>query len=247
MPTRPPTHAQLLRRARGRSQGDRDYDRQRRERDPRLAFAARVYRSNRWQNLRALQLTREPLCEDCRRHGVVEPATQVDHVVGLVLRPDLAYDLANSSRSARRVTRARAPPSAAPAEESGDERATGPPPARAEGGRPTQAAVGPRAGAWERHSFHGLRGFASPRDKAAGVPVPRRALESGLWRSQGCVRTAGRHAGSPALVSTESRSAAWRPPWTLTSSPRAIVSPTREAHASRPPRPLAHRTEPAPA
>lgn len=95
MPTRPPTHAQLLRRARGRSDEDREYDRQRRERDPALAFAARVYRSKRWQNLRALQLTREPLCEECRRHGVVEPAAQVDHVLGLVLRPDLAYDLAN--------------------------------------------------------------------------------------------------------------------------------------------------------
>ncbi len=95
MPTRPPTHTQLLRRARGRRQGDRDYDQQRRERDPALAFAARVYRSKRWQNLRALQLSREPLCEDCRRHGVVERATQVDHVLGLVLRPDLAYDLAN--------------------------------------------------------------------------------------------------------------------------------------------------------
>jgi hypothetical protein len=69
MPTRPPTHAQLLRRACGRSGEDRDYDQRRRERDPALAFAARVYRSNRWQNLRALQLSREPLCEDCRRHG----------------------------------------------------------------------------------------------------------------------------------------------------------------------------------
>ena len=36
------------------------------------------------------------LCEDCRRHGVVQPAAQVDHVLGLVLRPDLAYDLANT-------------------------------------------------------------------------------------------------------------------------------------------------------
>ena len=99
MPTRPPTHAQLLCRARGRRQGDRDYDSRRRHRDPALAFAARVYRSNRWRKLRRVQLTREPLCEDCRRHGVVEPATQVDHIVGLVLRPDLAYDISKNCQS----------------------------------------------------------------------------------------------------------------------------------------------------
>ncbi len=44
VPMRPPAHTQLLRRARGRRQGGRDYDQRRRERDPRLAFAARVYR-----------------------------------------------------------------------------------------------------------------------------------------------------------------------------------------------------------
>jgi 5-methylcytosine-specific restriction protein A len=95
VPTRPPSHAELLRRARGRGDADRAYDVYRRDRDPALAAAARVYRSNRWRQVRALQLTREPLCEDCRRHGVVEPATQVDHVLGLVDRPDLAYDLSN--------------------------------------------------------------------------------------------------------------------------------------------------------
>ena len=95
VPTRPPSHAELLRRARGRGDADRAYDVFRRDRDPALAAAARVYRSNRWRKVRTLQLAREPLCEDCRAHGVVETATQVDHVLGLVDRPDLAFDLGN--------------------------------------------------------------------------------------------------------------------------------------------------------
>jgi hypothetical protein len=40
----------------------------------------------------------QPPRADCRWHGVVEPATQVEHVIGLVERPDLAFDPAGRTR-----------------------------------------------------------------------------------------------------------------------------------------------------
>ncbi|WP_458451680.1 HNH endonuclease signature motif containing protein [Alistipes finegoldii] len=39
------------------------------------------YRSSRWRRLRLQKLNAEPLCEECRRGGVVTPATVVDHIV----------------------------------------------------------------------------------------------------------------------------------------------------------------------
>lgn len=49
----------------------------------------------RWQSVRDLQLQEQPLCESCLAGGHTTPATQVDHVVPLRVRPDLAFDLAN--------------------------------------------------------------------------------------------------------------------------------------------------------
>lgn len=36
-----------------------------------------------WQRLRLWHLSREPLCRECRRHGRVEGAAEVDHVLPL--------------------------------------------------------------------------------------------------------------------------------------------------------------------
>jgi 5-methylcytosine-specific restriction protein A len=37
--------------------------------------------SRRWQLMREMQLSKEPLCRECLAVGVSRPATQVDHVV----------------------------------------------------------------------------------------------------------------------------------------------------------------------
>jgi len=93
MPTRPPSHSQLL----GRQEADRAYNQTRRRLDPALAAAQQIRNSARWQKVRKLQLSRHPLCADPdgyhQASGQVEPATQVDHIIPLVERPDLAFDL----------------------------------------------------------------------------------------------------------------------------------------------------------
>jgi hypothetical protein len=38
--------------------------------------------SARWQRLRESVLARQPLCRHCQERGIVEPATDVDHVSG---------------------------------------------------------------------------------------------------------------------------------------------------------------------
>ncbi len=35
------------------------------------------------------------MCEDCKRHGVTRAAEQVDHIVPLKDRPDLAFEPSN--------------------------------------------------------------------------------------------------------------------------------------------------------
>jgi len=94
MATRPLSHAQRQ----GRAAADRSYDRTVRQADPRLAEAARIRSSARWQHVRKLVLAQSPLCADiwgwhaaeCR----VEVATQVDHIVGLVEGGE-PYDTSN--------------------------------------------------------------------------------------------------------------------------------------------------------
>jgi|SRR6516164_8358157 5-methylcytosine-specific restriction endonuclease McrA len=41
----------------------------------------KFYKTARWKQLRKLQLTQFPLCKFCLEHGIVEPATVVDHVM----------------------------------------------------------------------------------------------------------------------------------------------------------------------
>lgn len=78
---------------RGR-RGDQGY-RRRRMADPALREAERIRNTARWRALRKLKLAQDPLCEDCRDHGRVEPASQVHHMEPLVRRPDLAYSMEN--------------------------------------------------------------------------------------------------------------------------------------------------------
>lgn len=52
-------------------------------------------RTQRWVDVRAQVLRREPLCRRCRSMGRVRAAEQVDHVVPLRFDPSRAYDLDN--------------------------------------------------------------------------------------------------------------------------------------------------------
>lgn len=81
-------------RERDRRYADATYDRHR-ARDPVLAMAARIRRSTRWRKVRAQVLAKEPTCRLCRLVGLDQAAVEVDHVVGLAERPDLAFTRSN--------------------------------------------------------------------------------------------------------------------------------------------------------
>ncbi len=67
MPNAPKTHAQRLREA------------QPRPKDARPHSADRGY-GHYWRKIRAIQLSREPLCRMCKANGRTEAATMVDHI-----------------------------------------------------------------------------------------------------------------------------------------------------------------------
>ncbi len=50
-----------------------------RDADPRRTIPLN---SSRWQRLRDVVLSQEPLCRHCKERGIVTPATDVDHVSG---------------------------------------------------------------------------------------------------------------------------------------------------------------------
>jgi 5-methylcytosine-specific restriction protein A len=53
------------------------------------------YDSPEWRSLRAAHLELHPACEDCEASGRATPATQVDHVLPLRSRPELALEPSN--------------------------------------------------------------------------------------------------------------------------------------------------------
>ena len=72
----------------------------------------RFYNSTHWRKARLLQLARCPLCEDCRRIGLLRAATCVDHIIGLAnggapLDPSNLSSLCDSCHSRRTVTKDR--------------------------------------------------------------------------------------------------------------------------------------------
>ncbi len=91
MPSKPRSLAGILHR---RRTADAEYNRARRG-DPDRGVEDAVVSSARWKALRAQVLRDEPLCRTCAAAGRTELATQVDHVVPVRARPDLAYDRAN--------------------------------------------------------------------------------------------------------------------------------------------------------
>ncbi len=64
--------------------------------DPAQVEAERIRHTQAWRDARAQALTRDRgLCVLCLKDGRTMVATEVDHIVELVARPDLATDLAN--------------------------------------------------------------------------------------------------------------------------------------------------------
>ena len=53
------------------------------ERQRRQRQGARYYDTARWKRLREMVLSRDPLCVECAKHGVVEASTHVDHITPL--------------------------------------------------------------------------------------------------------------------------------------------------------------------
>jgi 5-methylcytosine-specific restriction endonuclease McrA len=75
------------------------YEAERRQTDASLALAMRLRSGKRWQVVRAWVLADAPLCADPHghhaRYGETVLAAEVDHVIGLTLRPDLAFAAEN--------------------------------------------------------------------------------------------------------------------------------------------------------
>lgn len=44
------------------------------------ADISKIYNTPQWKKLRLAYLMQHPLCEDCEKNGIVEPATEVHHV-----------------------------------------------------------------------------------------------------------------------------------------------------------------------
>lgn len=93
------THAERLRRIRGRSGSDRQYDRKRKL-DPLLARAQKLRSSSRWQRVRLTVLKRDKyLCVDPfgyhKEDNVCQAAHEVDHIIQLIKRFDLAFNQSN--------------------------------------------------------------------------------------------------------------------------------------------------------
>lgn len=57
--------------------------------------AARRGYDRAWQRTRLRVLSQRPLCEDCAAEGIVEPATEVHHVVKIRVAPELRNDANN--------------------------------------------------------------------------------------------------------------------------------------------------------
>jgi 5-methylcytosine-specific restriction protein A len=51
--------------------------------------------TKQWEKVRAMKLSRDPLCEDCEREGRYIPAKEVHHIIKVSVRPDLRLVMDN--------------------------------------------------------------------------------------------------------------------------------------------------------
>ncbi|SRR5712691_5229009 len=91
MPRRPLSHSERL----GRARHDKAYDERERATTPALALAKQIRSSARWRRLRKLVIAKHPLCADPfgyhAQDGRLALTEEVDHIVELARRPDLAF------------------------------------------------------------------------------------------------------------------------------------------------------------
>lgn len=55
----------------------------------------KVYNSTLWKKLRMAHLIEFPLCEECLKEKIIEPAIDVHHIISFVDNINLAYDTNN--------------------------------------------------------------------------------------------------------------------------------------------------------
>lgn len=77
MPVRPPTHRPKA--GRGSEADARERERAFDRRRLAESETRRLYKTERWQRLRAMQLAAQPLCERCLSEGRITPATVCHH------------------------------------------------------------------------------------------------------------------------------------------------------------------------
>lgn len=99
MPKRPPKHRPMGAQTLTKADYDRFYDNNKRKTDPLLALAKKIRSSGRWQKVRRMVMSRQPLCVDPfsfhKDEGRNVPTEHVHHIVGLTKNPNLAYKLSN--------------------------------------------------------------------------------------------------------------------------------------------------------
>ena len=57
--------------------------------------SADPYHTRRWHTLSVAFRAEHPLCEECKRHGIIKPATCVDHIEPWPICADRFYDRTN--------------------------------------------------------------------------------------------------------------------------------------------------------
>lgn len=63
--------------------------------DPAKKERDKFYSSARWRKLRALHLSKHPMCVRCEGRGLTVAANVAHHVIDRLDRPDLAYSPSN--------------------------------------------------------------------------------------------------------------------------------------------------------
>lgn len=96
MPSRPPSHHETQRTG---AEARRAWRQQVQPLTPELREAERLRHTRRWLRVRVLVLARDPLCRDPygthAASGHAAFTTDVDHILPLRTRPDLAFTLDN--------------------------------------------------------------------------------------------------------------------------------------------------------
>jgi len=52
----------------------------------------KFYKSKYWRDLRKYVLIDNPLCEECKKNGILEPSIDCHHIIDIVQMPELALN-----------------------------------------------------------------------------------------------------------------------------------------------------------